>query len=162
VLHRLRVVRPDTAAVMITGEGTIDAAVEAMKAGAVDFVEKPYDLDALRRTLKAVEEERRAKELLGESGGAGVGAVLSEAADRARPRGRSRGGLFLRRALGSAPGNARIPRQSDPSSGRGVRLRLRAGGVFGDPQEELRRLVLETLVPPGQTPDGRPPREGGR
>ncbi len=82
VLHRLRAVRPETAAVMITGEGTIDAAVEAMKAGAVDFVEKPYDLDALRRTLKAVEEERRAKALLGESGGAGVGAVLSEAAGR--------------------------------------------------------------------------------
>ena len=52
VLHRLRVVRPDTAVVMITGEGTIDAAVEAMKGGAIDFVEKPYEIEALRRTLQ--------------------------------------------------------------------------------------------------------------
>src|SRR3989442_12448028 len=64
VLHRLRVVRPETAVVMITGEGTIDAAVEAMKGGAVDFVEKPYDLEVLRRTLRMVEEERTARALL--------------------------------------------------------------------------------------------------
>ena len=52
VLHRLRVVRPETAVVMVTGQGTIDAAVEAMKAGAIDFVEKPYEVEALQRTLR--------------------------------------------------------------------------------------------------------------
>jgi len=36
VLHRLRVARPETAVVVITGQGTIGAAVEAMKAGAID------------------------------------------------------------------------------------------------------------------------------
>src|SRR2546428_10379689 len=61
VLHRLRVVRPETAVVMITGEGTIDAAVEAMKAGAVDFVEKPYEIEALQQTLRTVREERQAR-----------------------------------------------------------------------------------------------------
>src|SRR5205807_2260842 len=65
VLHRLQIVRPDTAVVMITGEGTVDAAVEAMKGGAVDFVEKPYEIEALRRTLRTVEEERKARALLG-------------------------------------------------------------------------------------------------
>src|SRR5713226_8642575 len=74
VLHRLRVVRPDTAVVMITGEGTIDAAVEAMKGGAVDFVEKPYEVDALRRTLRTVQEEQHARTLLGAS--ATEGAVV--------------------------------------------------------------------------------------
>jgi len=59
VLHRLRVARPETAVVVITGQGTIDAAVEAMKAGAIDFVEKPYEVDALRRTLQTVQEEQR-------------------------------------------------------------------------------------------------------
>src|SRR6059036_410182 len=65
VLHRLRVTRPGTAVVVISGQSTIDAAVEAMKAGAIDFVEKPYEVDALRRTLQTVEEERRARILLG-------------------------------------------------------------------------------------------------
>src|SRR3989442_14690225 len=56
VLHRLRVTRPGTAVVVISGQGTIDAAVEAMKAGAIDFVEKPYESDALRRTLRTAQE----------------------------------------------------------------------------------------------------------
>jgi len=83
VLHRLRIVRPDTAVVMITGEGTVDAAVEAMKGGAVDFVEKPYEIEALRRTLRTVEEERKARALLGASrSGTSIARVLEEAAGR--------------------------------------------------------------------------------
>jgi CheY-like chemotaxis protein len=76
-------VRPDTAVVMITGEGTIDAAVEAMKGGAVDFVEKPYEIQALRRTLETVEEERKAHALLGVSRSeTTIARVLAEAAGR--------------------------------------------------------------------------------
>src|SRR5213592_5192935 len=79
VLHRLRVARPETAVVVITGQGTIGAAVEAMKAGAIDFVEKPYEVDALRRTLRTVEEERRARILLG-------GTAAEDAIDRKSTR----------------------------------------------------------------------------
>ena len=83
VLHRLRVTRPGTAVVMITGQGTIDAAVEAMKAGAIDFVEKPYEVDALRRTLRTVQEEQHARMLLGASAADGaVLRVLSDAVAR--------------------------------------------------------------------------------
>ena len=83
VLHRLRVVRPETAVVMITGEGTIDAAVEALKGGAIDFVEKPYELEALRRTLLMVQEERAARALLGAVGSETiVSDILSEAVKR--------------------------------------------------------------------------------
>ena len=83
VLHRLRVVRPETAAVMITGEGTIDAAVEAMKAGAIDFVEKPYDVEALHRTLREIQEERQARAMLGTSGGeTTIAQALSDAGSR--------------------------------------------------------------------------------
>lgn len=39
--------------VVLTGHGDIHAAVQAMKGGAVDFIEKPYDQDFL---LRAVEE----------------------------------------------------------------------------------------------------------
>src|SRR5712691_11630350 len=83
VLHRLRVTRPSTAVVVITGQGTIDAAVEAMKAGAIDFVEKPYEVDALRRTLRTVQEEQRARSLLGAPAAEGtIARVLSDAATR--------------------------------------------------------------------------------
>src|SRR5207244_12730945 len=65
------------------GEGTIDTAVEAMKGGAIDFVEKPYDLEALRRTLHTVEEERKARALFGGAGSeASIEKVLSDAAGR--------------------------------------------------------------------------------
>src|SRR5207245_486526 len=83
VLHRLRVVRPETAVVVVTGQGTIDAAVEAMKAGAIDFVEKPYEVEALQRTLRAVEEERRTRAMLGSMpADATISRILSDAASR--------------------------------------------------------------------------------
>ena len=36
---------------MITAHGSIDAAIEALKAGAFDFISKPVDLDGLRRLV---------------------------------------------------------------------------------------------------------------
>lgn len=110
VLHRLRVTRPGTAVVVITGQGTIDAAVEAMKAGAIDFVEKPYEADALRRTLRTVHEEQHARTLLGASAAEGaVARVLSDA--------------IARRAL-----LAVIGPQADPPSGATRVLRVEEGG----------------------------------
>jgi two-component system response regulator FixJ len=37
--------------IILTGEGNIDVAVQAMKAGALDFLEKPYKADALLETI---------------------------------------------------------------------------------------------------------------
>lgn len=37
--------------IILTGEGNIDVAVRAMKAGALDFLEKPYKADALLETI---------------------------------------------------------------------------------------------------------------
>jgi len=68
VLRRVRVVRPQTAVIMITGQGTIDTAVEAMKSGAVDFVSKPFDVEVIQRTLTGLQEEREARRLLAGSG----------------------------------------------------------------------------------------------
>ena len=42
--------------VMISGHGTIDTAVEAIKKGAFDFVEKPLDLNRILVTLKNAKE----------------------------------------------------------------------------------------------------------
>ena len=53
LLRYLRGLRPKMPVVMLTAYGTVTRAVEAMKLGAVDFLEKPFDpkniLLALRR-----------------------------------------------------------------------------------------------------------------
>ena len=51
LLKWVRELRPETEVVMITGHGSIEKAVEAMRLGAYDFIQKPLDSTAL---LKAV------------------------------------------------------------------------------------------------------------
>jgi DNA-binding NtrC family response regulator len=51
-LDRIRETNPDISVVMITAYGDIDTAVRALKAGASDFVLKPWDNDKLIATLK--------------------------------------------------------------------------------------------------------------
>nr|BCX00957.1 MAG: sigma-54-dependent Fis family transcriptional regulator [Bacteroidota bacterium] len=52
VLAELRLKRPDLPVVILTGHGTIEQAVEAIRAGAFDFLEKPPDLNRLLVTLR--------------------------------------------------------------------------------------------------------------
>lgn len=47
-LTKIRAQWPDTRVVMITAHGTIDAAVEAMKMGAADFLQKPFSPSEIR------------------------------------------------------------------------------------------------------------------
>ena len=84
ILHRLRVVRPETAVVMITGHGSVDVAVEAMKGGAVDFVVKPFEIESLERVLQGIADERRARDMFNEpaQGALAVQAVLQDGARR--------------------------------------------------------------------------------
>ena len=59
VLKDLRQRGRDTTAIMITAYGTIERAVQAMKAGAFDFVTKPFELDHIAIVVeKALERER--------------------------------------------------------------------------------------------------------
>jgi two-component system response regulator PilR (NtrC family) len=56
--------RPRTPVAMITAFGNVDAAVNALKAGAFDFVSKPVDLAVLRRLVQTalkLGEERKAE-----------------------------------------------------------------------------------------------------
>src|SRR5258705_1200691 len=58
VLQRLRALRVDSAFIVMTGFGTVDSAVEAMKLGAVDFVQKPFLRDELLMRVRAAAERR--------------------------------------------------------------------------------------------------------
>lgn len=51
-LERIQKIRPDTPIIMISGHGTIETAVEAVKKGAFDFIEKPLDLNRLLVTIR--------------------------------------------------------------------------------------------------------------
>jgi len=52
VLNKLQQLNADTPVVMISGHGTIDNAVEAIKKGAYDFISKPPDLNRLLVTVR--------------------------------------------------------------------------------------------------------------
>lgn len=52
VLERLQELSPEVPVVMISGHGTIDTAVEAIKKGAYDFIAKPLDLNRVLITLR--------------------------------------------------------------------------------------------------------------
>ncbi len=47
LLQRVKETNPDLPVIVITGHGDISLAVDAMKIGAVDFLEKPFDDDQL-------------------------------------------------------------------------------------------------------------------
>jgi DNA-binding NtrC family response regulator len=83
LVRALREEQPDTPVVIITGKGTIDAAVEAVREGVFDFVEKPLDPARLKVILqRALEKKETLHEMqvlrrrLGQvDAGAGVGLV---------------------------------------------------------------------------------------
>ena len=59
VLRKLREHRVDSVFIIMTGFGTVDTAVEAMKLGAVDFVQKPFFRDELLMRVRAAAERRQ-------------------------------------------------------------------------------------------------------
>jgi len=52
VLEKIQEIANDVPVIMISGHGTIDTAVEAIKKGAFDFIEKPPDLNRLLITIR--------------------------------------------------------------------------------------------------------------
>ena len=82
VLEKIFQITYDVQVIMISGHGSVDAAVEAIKKGAYDFIEKPLDLNRLLVTIRnamdkttLISETRTLKkkvarnyEMIGESG----------------------------------------------------------------------------------------------
>jgi two-component system response regulator HydG len=63
LLRQAHELRPEVEVVMVTGHGSVEKAVEAMRLGAYDFIEKPLDSAALLKTVaKALEKQRLLRE----------------------------------------------------------------------------------------------------
>ncbi len=57
-LRRIRDRRPDVEIIMLTGQGTIQSGIEAMKHGAFDYLEKPVDLNVLMEKIRLAKLQR--------------------------------------------------------------------------------------------------------
>ena len=57
-LKRIRSENPDVQIIMLTGHGTVETGIEAMKAGAVDFLEKPADLNKIMEKISEAKHKR--------------------------------------------------------------------------------------------------------
>ncbi|MEA1990926.1 MAG: response regulator [Thermodesulfobacteriota bacterium] len=59
LLEEIRMRYPDIFVVMVTGYSTIEDAVRTMKAGAYDYILKPFDFDTIRRMIDKITGHKR-------------------------------------------------------------------------------------------------------
>ncbi len=64
VLKKVKEVSPDTVVIMITAFGTTEAAFEAIKLGAYDYIEKPFKIEELRVVIRRALERKKFTSLL--------------------------------------------------------------------------------------------------
>jgi NtrC-family two-component system response regulator AlgB len=62
LLREIRRRRPDTTVVLMTAYGTVPQAVEAMQAGAYDYLLKPFTLEQVGHVIGRIEEVRRLRQ----------------------------------------------------------------------------------------------------
>lgn len=60
-LRRIKDRRPDAIVIVVTGYGTVQSAVQAMKNGAYDYVTKPFSVDELKLLLERVASHLKLK-----------------------------------------------------------------------------------------------------
>lgn len=70
VLREIKILKPLTEVIMLTGQGTVETAIEGMKLGAFDFLMKPCDTEELDSKIKKAlarkdEHEERIRAAMG-------------------------------------------------------------------------------------------------
>lgn len=129
VLEKIMAGNYDTQVIMISGHGTIDTAVEAIKKGAFDFISKPLDLNRLMITIRNALDK---KHLIAET------RTLKRKIDKAYEMvGESEAMQKIRELIDRvAPTDARVLITGDNGTGKELVARqlheksLRAGGPF--------------------------------
>jgi len=128
-LTRIQMVDPDLPVVVISGHGTVETAVKAVRLGAADFIEKPLSLE---RILLAVSNSLRRRKLEQE-----VRALKLEVEHKHKIVGESDAVGELLRVIGqAAQSNGRVLITGENGTGkelvaRGIHLQsLRSGGPF--------------------------------
>src|SRR5207245_8470133 len=98
LLEQVKKDNPDLPVVMISGHGNIETAVDAIKRGAYDFIEKPFKADRLilvaERAIEAARLKRENEDLRQRAGGdlemignSGGMSAVRQAIDRVAPTG---------------------------------------------------------------------------
>ena len=57
-LRRIKAINPDAEIIMLTGHGSVQSGVEAMKLGAGDFLQKPVELSELMARIGEARDKR--------------------------------------------------------------------------------------------------------
>lgn len=64
MLGEIKKINPDIEVIMATGFGTIETAVNAMKSGAYDFIQKPYNIEEIGALIEKALEKNELKTLI--------------------------------------------------------------------------------------------------
>ena len=62
LLKQIKKISPETEVIIVSGYGTIEAAIEAMKLGSYDFLEKPINFDRFKILIDRIIEKQKLKE----------------------------------------------------------------------------------------------------
>ena len=142
LLYRLKERAPCFPAIVITGHGDVKLAVEAMKAGAIDFIEKPFDEEAILAAVKAALEQG------GDETDGDLAAVTSRIASLSERERQVLEGLIagqankvMANALGISPRTVEVYRAN-------LMAKMQARSL----SELIRMAILAHVPAPGRTP----------
>ncbi|MGQ9588845.1 MAG: sigma-54-dependent transcriptional regulator [Planctomycetota bacterium] len=139
LLRELREAGDLTPVLLITGCGELEAAIDAMKEGAADYIRKPIDLDALEAAIARIEQA---------ASGAGAGDLVVEEGPPGRRKiaGSSRAALDVLKRIGLAA-QSPVTVLILGESGTGKELIARTIHAHSSPAEPFVAVNCSAIVP---------------
>src|SRR5512141_104946 len=62
LLSAIKEYRPETEVIIVTGHGTMESAIQAMKFGSYDYLQKPFKLNVLKIIIDRILDEKKLKQ----------------------------------------------------------------------------------------------------